>query len=257
VTRQASADPHSVHTLFEHAASGASAPVTVCVSLHQYADYIVECLESVRAQTLDDVSLIVVDDHSRDGGERRVHEWLKAHGGRFASAELLRHERNLGLAPARNTAIGRARSPYVFVLDADNGLYPRALERLYAVVEETGAPFAYSILERFGDEQGLLCCEDWSRERLAQGNYIDAMALLRRSTWEAVGGYRQMRFSGWEDYDFWCRCAEAGLDGRALPEILCRYRVHSRSMRRSATDTLREHLALCDEMREAHPWIAF
>ena len=231
--------------------------MTVCISLHQYAEHVIACLESVHAQTLADLSLIVLDDHSTDGGELRVKAWMEAKGRRFVSVELLRHERNLGLAAARNTAIERARSRYVFVLDADNSIYPRALERLHETLEFGGAAFAYSILEEFGDRRGVVGCEAWSRERLAQGNYIDAMALLRHSTWAAVGGYRSMRSSGWEDYDFWCRCAEAGLGGELVPEILCRYRVHSKSMRRSSTDTLRKHLELCEEMREAHPWIAF
>jgi len=73
--------------------------------------------------------------------------------------------------------------------------------------------FAYSIIERFGDLQGLMGTAGWSHELLRGGNYIDAMALMRKSTWERVGGYNRMKIGGWEDYDFGCKCVGAGIDG--------------------------------------------
>ena len=143
----------------------------------------------------------------------------------------------------------------MFILDADNELRPRCLEALQGALEHSQAAFAYSIIERFGEDQGLSGYEAWSPDLLAQGNYIDAMAMLRRETWARVGGYRAMRTPGWEDFDFWCRCVEADLQGVLLPEILCRYRVHARSMLKTSTDTLGNHLRVCHELREAHPWV--
>ena len=48
---------------------------------------------------------------------------------------------------------------------------------------------------------------------------IDAMALIAKWAWAAVGGYAHIPY-GWEDYDFWCRCVEHGLWGQQIPEIL-------------------------------------
>ncbi len=46
---------------------GDGAPlVTVAVSLYNYGDYIIKCLDSVRAQTFVDLDLIVTDDCSKD-----------------------------------------------------------------------------------------------------------------------------------------------------------------------------------------------
>ena len=97
----------------------ASAEVTVCVSLFNYEMYIESCLDSIAAQTLDTLSLIVVDDASTDNGADRVTKWLEAHGSRFVRACLLRHPTNLGLAAARNTAITHSQTEFVFILDAD------------------------------------------------------------------------------------------------------------------------------------------
>jgi len=233
------------------------AQVTVCVSLFNYETYIESCLDSVAEQTLPGTSLIVVDDASTDRGAERVMAWMETHQDRLASASLIQHASNLGLAAARNTAIGQSESEYVFILDADNEIRPRCLEALLTSARSSGAAFAYSIIEQFGDVQGLVGTDAWSAEELARGNYVDAMALLKRATWKAVGGYRKMTTPGWEDFDFWCRCVEADLHGILVPEILCRYRLHSRSMLRRFTDTLSQHVRVWDEIRSAHPWVEF
>ena len=111
------------------------------------------------------------------------------------------------------------------------------------------------MIEQFGEIRGLVGTDAWSAKQLAQGNYIDAMALLKRATWTAVGGYQKMTTPGWEDFDFWCRCVEADLDGILVPEILCRYRVHSRSMLRRFIHTLSQYARVCDEVQTAHPWV--
>lgn len=232
-----------------------AAQLTVCVTLFEYRGYVLDCLESVREQTLGSVSLVVVDDASGDGGEEAVRAWMQEHAARFRETLLLQHPRNLGLAATRNTSLARATSEFVFVLDADNLLYPRCLESLLGALAASERAFAYPIIEQFGDARGLQGCDGWNPGRLAQGNYVDAMALLRRRAWELVGGYRSMRVSGWEDYDFWCRCVEAGLSGVLVPEILGRYRIHRRSLLRRSTDTLHNHLRVCDEIRRAHPWV--
>src|SRR5664279_6081068 len=40
---------------------------------------------------------------------------------------------------------------------------------------------------------------------------------------------------GWEDYDLWCSLIDHGLKGCHVPQILCRYRVHGKSMMRTVT----------------------
>jgi len=227
----------------------------VCVPLYDYERYVLGALDSVYHQSLSPLALTVVDDGSNDGGAARVLSWMETHCRRFSRVRLLQHPRNVGLAEARNTAIRDATSPFVFLLDADNELYPACLERLLDALGRGNGAFAYSILEQFGTVSQLVGCDAWSREQIARGNYVDAMSMVRKSAWETVGGYRATRVPGWEDYDFWCRNAEAEFDGILVPQILCRYRVHDESMLRRTTDTLRNHLGVCEEMLGAHPWI--
>lgn len=227
--------------------------VTVAVSLYNYARFLPECLDSVAAQRHPALDLIVVDDASdRDESLRVAETWLADHAARFGRALLLRHERNQGLAQARNTAFEQARTECVFVLDADNALYPRAIGRLHAVL--SGEPFdaAYTQLEFFGAQRGLGDADLWRREHFTRCNYVDAMALVSRRAWREVGGYTHID-GGWEDFDFWCKFIEHGLAGAYVPEILCRYRVHEKSMLRTETRARRQHLRAL--LMERHPWL--
>ncbi len=233
----------------------ARAQVTVCITLYNYATFVIDALESVHAQTLDAVGVVVLDDRSKDDGVERVERWMRNFGDRFAGACLARHAQNAGLARARNGAIDLARSTYVMVLDADNLLYPRCVERLMRSLEGSRYGFAYSILERFGDHRGLMGTTSWDLEHLKLENYIDAMAMLPKSTWTRLGGYNRMRTSGWEDYDFWCKCMEAGWEGLLVPEVLARYRVHGVSMLATETNRVENARRVRAEMRERHPWL--
>ena len=240
-------------TLFRHGSSWA--PVCVVVPLYNYEKYIAQTLQSVASQDLIDVSLIVVDDCSKDSSADIVKSWLEQNKDRFATAVLARNITNAGLSITRNTGISLAESDYVFFLDADNLLYPRCLGRhLQAVEQSAGAEGAYSLLEMFEGERGIMGTEVFHRSRLKYGNHIDAMALIRREFLLKVGGYHDIKF-GWEDFDLWLRMCEADEFLVQIPEMLGRYRVHHQSMLRTTTNVGKNHIALRENITSLHPWL--
>ena len=227
--------------------------VSVAVSLFNYEQFIEDCLDSVRAQTHPAIELVVVDDAStRDASAERCRTWMERHAECFDRAVLLRHPRNLGLAEARNTAFAAARTEFVFVLDADNTIYPEAIARMLARATSASAEAAYSQIAFHGDRVGVGYPDVWSRERFKPGNYVDAMALVSRATWREVGGYTHIE-GGWEDFDFWCKLIEHGVSALFVPEILCRYRVHGTSMLRTSTVVSTEQIKV--DLTVRHPWL--
>jgi glycosyltransferase involved in cell wall biosynthesis len=231
------------------------AETAVAVTLYNYADVVGEALESVRNQELPDVDLVVVDDCSTDDASKVVLRWLEVHHERFGRAILVRNSRNEGLATARNQGFMLSQTPYVFVLDADNLIYPRCLATCTAAAQLVDADAAYTLLEEFGEAEGVKGTDLWNPAALRRENYIDAMALVRRTAWEWVGGYRHMPASGWEDYDFWLKFAEAGFKVVRVPEILCRYRVRASSMLRTTTNKPDVADLLHADLRAHHPFV--
>jgi len=211
----------------------AEAPrISVAVTLFNYADTVASALRSVALARAEDVEVVLVDDASTDGSlvaaESALAElpWL--------AATVVSRSHNAGLPAARNLAVEHARGKYVFVLDADNEIYPHTLRRLADGLDANpDAAFAYGICEKFDacGPTGLLSWLPWQPDRLRLGNYIDAMAMIRRSALQRVGGFvTDDRLYGWEDFALWCAFAQQGLGGVFVDEILARYRVGARSM---------------------------
>jgi len=96
----------------------------------------------------------------------------------------------------------------------------------------------------------------YAPELLVGGNAIDAMAIIRKDCWAAVGGYASLDPQGWEDFDFWCLFAEKGMWGRQHPEILAEYRVHGASMLKVHTDLADNKRNLLELMKRRHPWLS-
>lgn len=210
--------------------------VTVIITLYNYQSFIATCLDSLINQTIGKLNLVIVDDCSTDQSLKKANIWLDENGNRFNEYFLARHTINRGLAHSRNTAISLAQTKYVFILDADNMLYPRCLESLASALENCNASFAYPYLEEFGDGNKLKNTKPWNPTTLGVVNTIDAMVLLRKEVWEKVGGYSIMPVMGWEDYELWFKIARIKGWGVQVPEILARYRVHKTSMLNTVTN---------------------
>jgi hypothetical protein len=206
--------------------------VSVIVPLYNYENHVAHALESVASSRYRDVEVVVVDDGSSDGSLAAARRFLSSHEG--LPARIVRHPVNRGLGRTRNTGVAFARGELAFMLDADNMLYRHGLARLVDALDaDPEAAFAYGILAMHSDTGpvGLRSYYPWRPERLRTGNYIDAMALWRLDVLRRLRGYAvDKRLHGWEDYDLWCRAADAGNHGGFVPEVIARYRVTQHSM---------------------------
>ena len=207
--------------------------ISVLLTVYNHAELVRNAIHSVAFNAVRDVEVIAVDDASIDGSEEAIREACEA--APWLSVKLVRRSVNSGLpAVARNLAFEHAGGELMFVLDADNMVLPQGLAKLTATLEgNPEAAFAYGIIEKFDAEGpvGLESWLDWDPERLRRGNYIDAMAMIRREALEAVGGYPDQRaLAGWEDFALWLAMAESGMRGIRVPDFIGRYRISQHSM---------------------------
>ncbi|KUO13931.1 glycosyltransferase family 2 protein [Streptomyces sp. DSM 15324] len=111
--------------------------VTVIIGAYEAMPYLVECLASVEAQTLDParIEVVAVDDGSRDG----TGEYLEEFAARAPMpVTVIRQENSGGPSGPRNVGLERATGRYVFFLDADDRLGAEALERMVALADRNG-----------------------------------------------------------------------------------------------------------------------
>ena len=240
----------------ESAAYDSAEPeVSVVVTLFGYEQVVGETLDSIAASTDVELEIVVVDDHSLDRGRQVVADWIEAHP--EVPAVLLGSEINRGLPAARNLGTEASRSDLVMVMDADNHVYPTALRRVAdALAGDPDAAFAYSALEEFGIHRGVRSAMAWHVPWLCEGNYIDAQAMIRRSTFDRLGGYNadDALLFGWEDWELWLRIADDGGYGVHVPQMLGRYRTQEGSMLGITNLVAHEMLEHVRDLYPGLPW---
>ena len=207
-------------------ASDASATprVSVVIPAYRRADVVGRAVDSVLAQTMDDLEVLVVDDGSADGTEAVVT------GYDDPRVRSLAHERNRGVSAARNTGVAAARGDYVAFLDSDDEWLPRKLDRQLALLDARGEGWvgAYcdvatadlSVLGRVG----AVLSERVVRSRVPREGgreLADALLsmqvflspgstlLVERAAVEATGGFDE-GLSIYEDWDLVLRVLAAG-----------------------------------------------
>ncbi len=213
--------------------------VTVIITLFNYAEYIQECLDSVSQSDIKTLlggfDVLVIDDGSVDDSVELVEQYIK-----YSTTPtcLVKKHFNTGLADARNLGLQLARAPFVFILDADNWIYPNCLSALYEAIIQTEYAGVYGMINCFDNNTyqgiGLMSFYEWDVRELIAMPYIDAMALFKKDILLQVGGYStelmEIGWCGWEDYDLWLKIAQNGYSCKLVPNILSAYRVHSNSM---------------------------
>jgi glycosyltransferase involved in cell wall biosynthesis len=193
--------------------------VSVVIPCFNYAGYLGEAIESALHQTYSPIEIIVVDDGSTDD--------TTAVAVRYP-VKLVK-QLNLGLAAAGNAGIRASSGEFVMRLDADDRLDADYVQHaLEPLLRDPSVHFVYTQMAPFGARSGTYPVEDFDADTLAEHNYAHGSALMRRASFDAVGGYA----NDWgklrcEDWDLWLSFAERGLRGMLVPEPLLQYRRHA------------------------------
>lgn len=103
--------------------------VSIVVTNYNYASFLGECLRSVSNQTYEKVELIVVDDGSTDNSREIIHSFE-------GSAKVLFKE-NGGMVSAVNAAFPLIEGEIICFLDADDALFPNAVQTFVQAFRET------------------------------------------------------------------------------------------------------------------------
>jgi glycosyltransferase involved in cell wall biosynthesis len=207
--------------------------------------FLAEAVESILAQSFEDWELILVDDGSSDRSPELARSYARLHPRRI---RCLTHPGGLnrGMSASRNLGIGAARGRYVGFLDADDVWMPEKLAEQCARLEahpQCGLVYGRTLIWRSWNGGG----EDFLYPLGVQPDAVyepprlfellvenkaqsptTCNALIRRSLFDAVGGFEDSFRDMFEDQAFFAKAllaAPAYVDGR----LWAKYRQHEAS----------------------------
>lgn len=112
--------------------------VSIIVPIFNTAAFLEKCLLSIKNQSFRDIEILLVDDATPDESVTIARKFT-ATDDRF---KLLRHDRNKGLGPARNTGIEHATAPWIIFVDSDDWIDTDCVQALYRSVKTHAADMA-------------------------------------------------------------------------------------------------------------------
>lgn len=133
--------------------NGLAPKVSVIVPMYNVERYVRECVDSLLAQTLDDIEIVLVDDGSPDSCGKVADEYAA----RYGNVKSV-HRENGGLGPARNTGIENASGEYVGFVDSDDWVSPGMFERLYGAAKQNDSDIVVGGCEEWTNGEESATC---------------------------------------------------------------------------------------------------
>jgi len=221
--------------------------VSAVVLCYNHAQFVVECLESVKAQNYPNLELIINDDASRDDSVAVIEAWLAKNN---VPHTFLKNKTNQGICRSFNAVLSHARGKYISGIASDDVWLPGKVLDQVEIMErqpaKTGVVYSDALQM---DMQGTLLpgtfMETDGRRRGSKtppegdihmalwrgNNFIAPMTtMIKRECYDRVGSYDENLFA--EDWDMWLRISRH-YDFIFSPATLVKYRIVSTSATRS------------------------
>lgn len=214
--------------------------VSVIVVCYNAADYILETLESVKAQTYKNIELIVSDDSSKDGTPEIVLKWFEENKELFVRKELITIDHNTGVSANYNRAVKACRGLWVKNLDGDDLLYDSCIyDNINFIERNPEAKLVFSNVMHFkGNNPKIEIKEHFSQadkdffkmnaeeqlKKLLQTNLLPSQScfvsldLLRRFPYNE-------KYRGLEDEPMWITLTKNHIKAYYLDKCTAYYRI--------------------------------
>ena len=233
--------------------------VSVIIPAYNIAQFIVETLESVWAQTFTDYEVIVVNDGSPD-----TEEFESALGPYLDRIVYLKQE-NGGASVARNAGLQAARGEFVAFLDGDDVWLPDYLEEQMKFIRERGCDLACADALFFGDsaDKAPTYMIAWMNDAPAVGDFdfldlVDAKrsvitsgVVARRQPIINIGLFDEALRRA-QDFDLWLRLACAGHRLSFQRKALLKYRCRPNSLSGGVINSHRRELRIFDKIEQSY-----
>lgn len=168
--------------------------ISVVVPVYRVEEYLPQCIESVLAQTYQNLEIILVDDGSPDGSGAIC----DAYAARDSRIRVL-HKENGGVSSARNAGLAAVTGELIAFVDGDDFVAPDIYERMYGCMEaDERLDVVYTACTRYPFQGQLLHMDFFptgtvlTGREMAEKILIDQvtshmwLGLYKRFCWEGI-----------------------------------------------------------------------
>ena len=217
--------------------------LSIIIPLYNAENYLSKAIDSLLAENIDDMEIIIIDDFSEDNSLKVANEYAK----RYKNIFVLQNFKTKGVSGARNTGIELSRGKIVGFLDSDDFIYSNSLKKkLETLKNDTKIDIVHSTLKFVGINDEYLDVEVSTRRAITYkdclyGNPASFNTLLFR---RKVLGYLKFdeNLSNGEDWLAFAKVLENGLTSTYVAEAQSAYRIHDNSTIIKNFDTHEEKL---------------
>lgn len=221
--------------------------VSVPVVTYNSAKYVLETLESIKAQTYQNIELIISDDCSTDNTVELCQKWVEENKKRFIRTQIITVDKNTGVSANLNRAETACQGEWVKGIAGDDLLLPNCVKdcltyvnvhidtiylfgkiKVFGATEEKNAYFEnnvfdYSFFDLKIDEQLT-----WL---IFKGNCIPAATCFyNRLKVQEYGIVNDERIPMLEDWPKWINILEKGVKLDFMDKTCVKYRIHENSL---------------------------
>lgn len=215
--------------------------VSVYVIAYNAASTILETLESIKAQTYQDIELVISDDCSKDNTIELCREWLKNNKDRFVRTDILTVQKNTGVSANCNRAEATCCGEWIKGIAGDDIMMPNCIADCVEYVEQHENTIAlFGKVRVFGgsDEENKemeanfdyyllsLTKEDLLHHLLFKGNGLPAPGFFfHRSLLDKYKVLNDERVPMIDDWTRWINIIRAGIDIHFMDNDIVNYRI--------------------------------
>lgn len=178
--------------------------VTAVVPTHNRPNLLRRALDSVAAQTYDNLELVIVDDGSEPSMESIAEEYKE-----MLPVQFIRSKQSQGACRARNRGIKEASGNVIAGLDDDDAWHPDRIAELVAAYSDQYSCVTSDTVMAFPRKKGV-----WKKKELIDydtllyTNQVGNQVLARRDRLLEVGGF-DPNLRAAQDYDLWLRLCKS------------------------------------------------
>lgn len=236
--------------LYNKEGKGKRSLVSVIIPAYNYGHYVTEAILSVLEQSYTEFECIVINDGSTDSTVEQVEKMIEQYPDYDIS---LVNKVNSGLSDTRNYGGWHAKGDYILFLDADDKIHTDFLTETVSILdnnEEVG--FAYTDVQHIGVRNDIWSGGAYEKATLLFRNQLTCTSLVRSRAFREVGGFKERMDSGYEDWEFWISCVDAGWLGYHIAKPYFFYRKHKQESMLQQIDR-QTHMNLLQKIVDIHP----